>query len=97
MKIIIACGSGVATSTVIAAKVEEIVKKCGVTAQMIQCSLLEVPDKAKGAALVVTSMGKLEVEGGVPVVVAFPYITGLGTEQTDAQIEAIIKKYIETH
>lgn len=92
MKIVVACGSGVATSTVIAARVEDLMKKCGVTGQLIQCSLHEVEDKAKGATLVVTSMGRLTVVGDVPVVVAFPYITGIGAEETDRQIEEILNR-----
>ena len=96
MKIIVACGSGVATSTVIASRVEEIVKKLGFDAQIIQCSLHEVPGCAKGAALVVTSMGRLETSEA-PVVVAFPYITGVGAEETDRQIEEILKQYQADH
>lgn len=90
MKIIIACGSGVATSTLIAMKVENILKKNDLKAQVIQCSLTEVDGHLKGADLVVTSMGKLKVNGDVPIVVAIPYITGIGGEETDAAIERIL-------
>ncbi len=96
MKIIVACGSGVATSTVIASKVEEILKKNNMKAQIIPVSLSEVPNNLKDATLVVTSMGRLEAPG-VPVVVAFPYITGVGAEETDAQIEKILKEAQASH
>jgi len=89
MKIIIACGSGVATSTLIASKVEDLLKKNDVKAQVIQCSLNEVDGLLKDATLVVTSMGRLVVKD-VPVVVALPYITGVGAEATDAEIERYI-------
>ena len=90
MKIIIACGSGVATSTLIASKVEDILKKHNLKAQVIQCSLNEVDGLLKDATLVVTSMGKLKVEGDVPIIVALPYITGVGAAETDAAIERIL-------
>ncbi|MDR0447981.1 MAG: PTS sugar transporter subunit IIB [Treponema sp.] len=90
MKIIIACGSGVATSTLIASKVEDIVKKNKLKAQIIQCSLNEVDGLAKDATLVVTSMGKLVLKCDVPLVVALPYITGVGAEACDAEIERIL-------
>ena len=90
MKIIIACGSGVATSTMIASKVEDLLKKLGLKAQVIQCSLTEVEGYLDGATLVVTAMGRLEVKSDVPVVVALPYITGMGAEATDAEIERIL-------
>ena len=89
MKIIIACGSGVATSTLIASKVEDILKKHDLKAQVIQCSLNEVEGNLKNATLVVTSMGRLTVED-VPVVLALNYITGVGAEETDAAIEHIL-------
>ena len=90
MKIVIACGSGVATSTLIASKVEDIVKKLDIKAQIIQCSLNEVDGLLKDATLIVTSMGKLKVAADVPIVVALNYITGLGAEETDAEIERIL-------
>ena len=90
MKIIIACGSGVATSTVITSKVEALIKKLGLTAQIIQCSLTEVDGHLNNATLIVTAMGRLEVDGDVPIVVAMPYITGMGAEKTDAEIESIL-------
>jgi len=89
MKIIIACGSGVATSTMIAAKVEDLLKKNNLQAQIVQCSLNEVDGHLKDATLVVTAMGRLEVKD-IPVIVALPYITGMGAEVTDAQIESIL-------
>jgi PTS system galactitol-specific IIB component len=89
MKIIIACGSGVATSTLFASKVEDILKRNNLRAQVIQCSLNEVDGYLKGATLVVTSMARLKVEG-VPMVVALPYLTGVGAEATDAEIERIL-------
>ena len=90
MKIIVACGSGVATSTLIASKVDDILKKNNLKAQVIQCSLNEVDGLLKDATLIVTSMGRLKVEGNVPIVVALPYITGVGAEETDKAIERIL-------
>ena len=42
MKIVVACGSGVATSTVIASKVAQLLKNNGITADIIQCTIHEV-------------------------------------------------------
>jgi len=90
MKIIIACGSGVATSTMIASKVENLLKKNKIQAQVVQVSLNEVQGHLKDATMIVTAMGRMEVNSDVPVVVALPYITGIGTEVIDAQIEKIL-------
>ena len=96
MKIVIACGSGVATSTMIAAKVDDLLERLNVKAQVVQISLNEVESHLNGATMIVTAMGRLEVDSDVPVVVALPYITGLGGETTDAEIEAIIRANMGT-
>lgn len=92
MKIVIACGSGVATSTVIAERVAGLVKANGFKAQIVQCSMNEVESQAKDAALVVTSLGRLRISADVPLIVAFSYITGLGGDETDAKIVDILRK-----
>lgn len=91
MKIIVACGSGVATSTVITAKINDILEKNKMKAEIIQCSMNEVGGHLNGATLVVTSLGRLNA-GNVPVVVALPYITGVGVEKLNREIEQILKK-----
>jgi Phosphotransferase system, galactitol-specific IIB component len=85
MKIIVACGSGVATSTVIASKIEDLLKKNKLKTQIIQCTIHEVDENSEGASLIVSSMPGLKAKG-VPVIVAFPYITGIGTEELDQKI-----------
>lgn len=92
MKIVIACGSGVATSTVIAERVSELVKNNGFQARIVQCSMNEVDTQAQDATLIVTSLGKLKVSANVPIVVAFSYITGLGGEATDEKILEILRE-----
>ena len=89
-KVIIACGSGVATSTLIASKVGEVLEKHGIQARVVQCSVNEVDGHVDGADLVVTSVGRLEVKGDVPIVLGLSYLTGMGTEATDAEIARIL-------
>ncbi len=91
MKIVVACGSGVATSTVIAERVERLARENGFKVRIAQCSMNEVDSEARDAALVVTSLGRLKVAAKVPVVVAFSYITGVGGEATDQQILGILR------
>jgi len=92
VKIIVACGSGVATSTLIASKVDEILDRRGEKAQVIQCSLHEAESLAVGAVMVLTAMGGLQLTGDVPVINAMPYITGMGAETVDAEINRILDK-----
>jgi PTS system galactitol-specific IIB component len=61
-----------------------------IQAQVIQCTLHEVESNAKGAALVLSSMPGLKVEG-IPVIVAFPYITGIGVESLNQKILDVLR------
>ncbi|MDY3830848.1 MAG: PTS sugar transporter subunit IIB [Erysipelotrichaceae bacterium] len=91
MKIVVACGSGVATSTVIASKVAQLLKNNGITADIIQCTIHEVASNQAGASLIISSMPGLKVTTTAPVLVAFPYITGIGEEELDKKILDILK------
>ena len=41
-KVVIACGAGLATSSMVKSKVEDILKKNGIQFKTIQCTLTEV-------------------------------------------------------
>ena len=53
-RVIIACGNGVATSTVVAAKVKDYCAANGVSIDVTQCRMIELHDKANDYDLVVT-------------------------------------------
>ncbi|MHB1395071.1 MAG: PTS sugar transporter subunit IIB [Clostridia bacterium] len=89
MKIIVACGSGVATSTIIASRIEDLLNKNKIKVQIIQCSLQEVNDNLVGTSLVISSMPGLEAKG-VPSIIALPYITGIGAEELDKKLLDIL-------
>ena len=91
MKIVVACGSGVATSTVIASKVAQLLKNNGITADIIQCTIHVVASNQAGASLIISSMPGLSVTTTAPVLVAFPYISGIGEEELDKKILDILK------
>lgn len=91
MKIVVACGSGVATSTVIASKVAQLLKKNNIAADIIQCTIHEVASNQEGASLIISSMPGIKVSTTAPILVAFPYITGIGEDEMDQKILDILK------
>ena len=54
-RVIIACGNGVATSTVVASKVKDYCAANGVSIEVTQCRMIELHDKADDYDLVVTT------------------------------------------
>ncbi len=86
--ILIACGTAIATSTVVAKALEEILAKRGIEVITRQCKAAEVSSLASNADLVVTTT-PVPSDIGIPVVKTLAFITGIGKEQA---IEEIIKK-----
>jgi galactitol PTS system EIIB component len=86
-KILIACGTGVATSTVVAKKLEEKLRAKGIDVQIDQCKASEVTTRAAGYDLVVatTEVGDTR---GKPFVRTLSFLTGIGV---DADVEKITK------
>lgn len=52
-RILVACGTGIATSTVVTLKLQEALKKAGIDADVQQCKVSEIASKT-GVDLIVT-------------------------------------------
>ncbi|MBS7578018.1 MULTISPECIES: PTS sugar transporter subunit IIB [unclassified Enterococcus] len=90
-RILVACGNGIATSTVVATKVRNFLAEKGVQAETTQTKLMEVPGKVQGYDLLITT-GQFEGQtGDVPVVKGMPILTGIGAEQTMLEILQVVK------
>lgn len=85
-KILVVCGAGVATSTVAARKIEEQLGARNIPVQVDQCKVVEVPFRAPGYDLVVTTTN-LPDAAGVPTLQTLSFLTGVGI---DADIERIV-------
>jgi PTS system galactitol-specific IIB component len=88
-RILVACGTAIATSTVVAKKLEEKLASRGLEVTIDQCKTSEVSSKASAYDLVVTTS---EVDAddarGKPVVRTLSFLTGVGV---DADVDRIAK------
>ncbi|MEO1768993.1 MULTISPECIES: PTS sugar transporter subunit IIB [Enterococcus] len=84
--VLIACGTGVATSTVVCMRVKEELEKNNITATVEQCKVAELPSKIGNADLVVTTTSY--ESNDIPVIRALSFLTGVGMDED-------IKKIIE--
>jgi galactitol PTS system EIIB component len=88
-KIVVACGTAIATSTHVSIKIKELLEKRGLRVHTIQCRVLEVPSLAPDADLVVaTAQVPYDIE--VPVVDGIPFLTGIGVKEVIDNIESIL-------
>lgn len=85
-RILVVCGTGVATSTVVVNKVREHLKSRGVEAQILQGKVMDLVHGDVDADLVVATT---EVPAGlsVPSVPALPLLTGIGADSVYQQID----------
>jgi len=84
-KILVACGTAIATSTVVAKKLEEKLKARGIEVKIDQCKASEVGSKASGYDLIVSTT-EVDATGGKPHVRTLSFLTGIGIE---ADVEKI--------
>ena len=89
-KVIVACGTGMAPSSMIAEKVRAVLEDNQVDYTLSQAQLSEL-DMYKEADLFVTAM-RVEEDYGVPMVVGTPFLVGIGEAEAAAKIIEILKK-----
>ena len=89
-KVIVACGTGMATSSMIAEKGRAVLEDNQVDYTLSQAQLSEL-DMYKEADLFVTAM-RVEEDYGVPMVVGTPFLVGIGEAEAAAKIIEILKK-----
>ena len=89
--ILVACGTAIATSTVVANEIDTILKDRGISAVTRQCKAAEVPSLVGNADLVVTTT-PLSNNLGVPVIHTLAFLTGVGKEDVINQIIEALKE-----
>lgn len=87
-KILIVCGTAIATSTVVAHKVEAFLKKNGIPAEIRRAMTSEARTASRDVDLIIATT---QVPGvTVPVLSGIPYITGMKTAELEEQILQIL-------
>ncbi|API93129.1 MULTISPECIES: PTS sugar transporter subunit IIB [Virgibacillus] len=89
--VLVACGAGIATSTVVNGAIEEIARKNNIDVNLIQIKIAEVESYLDTADLLVTT-AMTKKEYPFPVINARSFLTGIGTEETKKQIVDELKK-----
>lgn len=90
-KVIVACGSGVATSQTVASKVNRLLKEKGVDARVEAVDLKSVDRHLKDAAAYIT-ITKVSKQYDVPVINGIAFLTGMNQDsELEKLVEAIRK------
>ncbi|HEY53035.1 MAG TPA: PTS sugar transporter subunit IIB [Caldilineae bacterium] len=88
--VLVACGTAIATSTVVAKGIEEAMRDRGMNVTTRQCKAAEIRSRLSGVDLVVTTT-PVPSDLGVPVIQTLAFLTGIGKEDVLNQIEQALK------
>lgn len=94
INILVACGSGVATSTLASKTVEEICKEVGINANIQTSSMRDIVGNAANADIVLTT-NKYDKDIGKPILSIISFVTGLGVEKTKQNLIDLLNQYAQ--
>jgi PTS system galactitol-specific IIB component len=89
-RIIVACGGAIATSTVAANRIRELLKANGIDGEVKQTRITELEAEKDGADLIVTT-AKFKKDFGVPTIHGVAFISGIGIDKLEQQILDVLK------
>lgn len=94
IKILVACGSGVATSTIAQQAVKEIAENAGIKVKIIKATIAEVPKKQKDVDLVLTTANyRNPLEK--PYMSVFGLISGVNKAGAEKKLLELMKQIAE--
>jgi PTS system galactitol-specific IIB component len=92
-RVLIACGTAIATATVVAEKVKEIGKEAGIPVKVTQCKAAEIRGRiATFNPHVIVATTPVPKDLGIPVFNGVPFLSGVGMEELEAQIIEALKE-----
>lgn len=92
-KILVACGTAIATSTVVAKKIEKLCKENGIQCMTVQCKASEAVSKARTFKPdVIVSTTHINDGIGIPVINGRPFLTGIDLQKTIEDLLDVLKE-----
>lgn len=89
-RVLVVCGTGIATSTLVADKVRKHLESVGIEARVEQATVMDLHRGAAGYDVVVAT-AQVTQDVGVPVVKGLAFLTGIGVEEALAEIEGHLR------
>jgi len=85
INVLVACGAGIATSTVVMKKVEDLFAENNIDANLIQIKIAEAAGKQDDADMLISTT-VLPTEYKIPAIKAMGFLTGIGVDKLKAEI-----------
>ncbi|MEO1769106.1 MULTISPECIES: PTS sugar transporter subunit IIB [Enterococcus] len=85
VKVLVACGAGIATSTVVMKKVEDLFARNQIPVEIMQIKIAEASAKQDEADILISTT-MLPTEYKIPAIKAMAFLTGINTEKVENEI-----------
>lgn len=86
-----ACGAGIATSTVVMKKVEDLFKEHGIDANLMQIKIAEASSKQDSADMLISTT-VLPTTYKIPAIKAMGFLTNIGVDKLNQEIVETAQK-----
>ena len=92
-RVLVACGTSIATATVAASKVKEIAQAAGIKVDVVQCKALEIRGRVQTVKPnLIVAMTPVPKDLGVPVISGVPFLSGIGIDKLKDDILAALNE-----
>ncbi|MGV3010852.1 PTS sugar transporter subunit IIB [Streptococcus thoraltensis] len=85
VKVLVACGAGIATSTVVLKKIEDLFLKNNIDAQITQIKIAEAASLQDSNDMLITTT-MLPTEYRIPAIKAMAFLTGINQAKVEQEI-----------
>lgn len=86
IKILVSCGSGIATSMLVASHLKSYFDAKNISVAINSCSINEIPYRSEGNDIIVSS-AQISFNTNIPIFNAIPILTGIGEQELLGKIE----------
>ena len=94
LRILVACGSGVATTTLAAKAVGDVCRERHIDASIDTCGIKEVDSAAKNADVILTT-SKFDKDLGLPVMSIIAFVTGVRIKETKQKVGDLLENLVK--
>lgn len=94
VRLMVSCGSGIATSTHVASMVKEYMDERHIPVSIETCSVQDLANRASGCDMVLSTT-QVAFDPGVPVFSGLPLLIGVGEEEVMEEMAAKMKEISE--
>ncbi|QSX09224.1 PTS sorbitol IIB subunit [Alkalibacter rhizosphaerae] len=95
ISIVVACGGGIFTTTVVTEKIKDILRKEKISHKITPNKITEIPNITGADLIVVTGKTKQENKLGIPVMIGLPLFTGVGAKEFTEELLIKIREIME--